>query len=229
VTCTLCLKVAPQCYYSAAVRFWGCDKNKQTDNTFAKVVSNKENVIDVAVANASKAKTLLCVSCMQSVLIPCHDKCVAKHKFNVCSNARRMFSVNSRIPKSFETTFVAPTTRFSKKATQSKTLDTTFVASKSKIDEASASKARDNVSSAFKKKKRNMRNKPLSPFMLNKIQTSSPDRSMGCCRIPYNTSLHIIQHESKKKREEEMKVLERGTRERVEREYRKGNEKDILK
>ncbi|GJS22912.1 retrovirus-related pol polyprotein from transposon TNT 1-94 [Tanacetum coccineum] len=32
-------------------------KNKQTDNTFAKVVSNKENVIDVAVANASKAKT----------------------------------------------------------------------------------------------------------------------------------------------------------------------------
>ncbi|GJT30012.1 hypothetical protein Tco_0910287 [Tanacetum coccineum] len=58
-------------------------KNKQTDNTFAKVVSNKENVIDVAVANASKAKTLLCVSCMQNVLIPCHDKCLAKHKLNV--------------------------------------------------------------------------------------------------------------------------------------------------
>ncbi|GJR46536.1 hypothetical protein Tco_1314639 [Tanacetum coccineum] len=57
-------------------------KNKQTDNTFAKVVSNKENVIDVAVANASKAKTL--------------------------------------IPKSSETTFVAPKTRFSEKATQSK-------------------------------------------------------------------------------------------------------------
>ncbi|GJT49941.1 retrovirus-related pol polyprotein from transposon TNT 1-94 [Tanacetum coccineum] len=75
-------------------------KNKQTDNTFAKVVSNKENVIDVAVANASKAKTLLCVSCM--------------------------------IPKSSE----------------------------------------DKVSSAFKKKKRNMRDKPLSPVMLNKIQTS---------------------------------------------------------
>ncbi|GJR93173.1 retrovirus-related pol polyprotein from transposon TNT 1-94 [Tanacetum coccineum] len=120
-------------------------KNKQTDNTFAKVVSNKENVIDVAVANASKAKTLLCVSCMQSVLIPCHDKCVAKHKLNVRSNARRTFSVNSRIPKSSETTFVAPKTRFSEKATQSKTLDTTSVASKSKIDEASASKARDKV------------------------------------------------------------------------------------
>ncbi|GJU11082.1 retrovirus-related pol polyprotein from transposon TNT 1-94 [Tanacetum coccineum] len=37
-------------------------KNKQTDNTFVNVVSNKENVTDVAVANASKAKTLLCVS-----------------------------------------------------------------------------------------------------------------------------------------------------------------------
>ncbi|GKF22094.1 hypothetical protein Tco_0074416, partial [Tanacetum coccineum] len=42
------------------------------------------------------------------------------------------------IPKSSETTFVAPKTRFSEKATQSKTLDTTSVASKSKIDEASA-------------------------------------------------------------------------------------------
>ncbi|GJS80894.1 retrovirus-related pol polyprotein from transposon TNT 1-94 [Tanacetum coccineum] len=76
-------------------------KNKQTDNTFAEVVLNKENVIDVAVANASRAKTLLCVS--------------------------------------------SPKTRFSEKATQSKTLDTTSVASKSKIDEASASKARDKV------------------------------------------------------------------------------------
>ncbi|GJY92052.1 retrovirus-related pol polyprotein from transposon TNT 1-94 [Tanacetum coccineum] len=74
-------------------------KNKQTDNTFAKVVSNKENVIDVAVANASKAKTLLCDT------------------------------------KSSETTLIAPKTRFSKTATQSKTLDTTSVDSKSKIDE----------------------------------------------------------------------------------------------
>ncbi|GJU27453.1 integrase, catalytic region, zinc finger, CCHC-type containing protein [Tanacetum coccineum] len=51
-------------------------KNKQTDKTSANVISNKENVIDVNVANASKAKTLLCVSCMQNVLIPCHDKCI---------------------------------------------------------------------------------------------------------------------------------------------------------
>nr|GEV84258.1 copia protein [Tanacetum cinerariifolium] len=34
-------------------------KNKQTDNTFANVISKKENVIDVDVANASKAKNLL--------------------------------------------------------------------------------------------------------------------------------------------------------------------------
>ncbi|GKA41125.1 hypothetical protein Tco_0733718 [Tanacetum coccineum] len=45
-------------------------KNKQTDITSKNVISNKENVIDVDVANASKAKTLLCVSCMQNVLIP---------------------------------------------------------------------------------------------------------------------------------------------------------------
>ncbi|GJW92963.1 putative ribonuclease H-like domain-containing protein [Tanacetum coccineum] len=44
---------------------------------------------------------------------------------------------------SSETTYVAPKIRFSDKATQSKTLDTTSVAFKSKIDEASASKARD--------------------------------------------------------------------------------------
>ncbi|GJR15435.1 hypothetical protein Tco_0798087 [Tanacetum coccineum] len=44
-------------------------KNKQPDNTFANVVSNKEDVIDVDVANVSKAKTLLYVSFMQNVLI----------------------------------------------------------------------------------------------------------------------------------------------------------------
>nr|GEX33101.1 putative retrotransposon Ty1-copia subclass protein [Tanacetum cinerariifolium] len=57
-------------------------KNKQTDNTFANVISNKEYVIDVDVAKASKAKNLLCVSCMQNVLIPCHDKCLAHHRLN---------------------------------------------------------------------------------------------------------------------------------------------------
>ncbi|GJZ83344.1 retrovirus-related pol polyprotein from transposon TNT 1-94 [Tanacetum coccineum] len=115
-------------------------KNKQED-----VILNKENVIDVDVANASKAKTLLCISCMKNVLIPCHDKCVAKHKLNVRLNIRRTFSTNSRSPNSSETTFVALKTRFSEKKTQSKTLDTTFVVSKSKIDVESASKAKDKV------------------------------------------------------------------------------------
>ncbi|GJV22099.1 retrovirus-related pol polyprotein from transposon TNT 1-94 [Tanacetum coccineum] len=89
-------------------------KNKQKDNTSANVISNKENVIAVDVANASKAKTLT-------------------------------FSTNSRTPKSLETTYVAPKTRFSKKETQSNTLDTTSVVSKSKIDEESALKANDKV------------------------------------------------------------------------------------
>ncbi|GKE99401.1 retrovirus-related pol polyprotein from transposon TNT 1-94, partial [Tanacetum coccineum] len=60
-------------------------------------------------------------------------------------NVRRTFSTNSRTPKSLETTYVAPKTRFSKKDTQSKTLDTTFVVSKSKIDVESASKEKDKV------------------------------------------------------------------------------------
>ncbi|GKB10675.1 integrase, catalytic region, zinc finger, CCHC-type containing protein, partial [Tanacetum coccineum] len=66
---------------------------------------------------------------------------------NATSSVKRpkssAFTYQDQIPKSSKTTFVAPKTRFSKKATQSKTLDTTSVASKSKIDEASASKARD--------------------------------------------------------------------------------------
>ncbi|GJT51838.1 hypothetical protein Tco_0977995 [Tanacetum coccineum] len=100
-------------------------KNKQTDKTSANVISNKENVIDVNVANASKAKTLLCVSCMQNVLIPCHNKCLANYKLNVHLNDRRAFSTNYRTPKSSDTTYVVLKTRFSEKLAQSKSLDTT--------------------------------------------------------------------------------------------------------
>ncbi|GKC71957.1 hypothetical protein Tco_1117840 [Tanacetum coccineum] len=100
-------------------------KNKQTDNTSENVISNKENVIDVDVANASKAKTLLCVSCMQNVLIPCHDKCLANYKLNVHSNVRRTLSTKSRTPKSSDTNYVVLKTRFSEKPTLSKSLDTT--------------------------------------------------------------------------------------------------------
>ncbi|GJS84891.1 retrovirus-related pol polyprotein from transposon TNT 1-94 [Tanacetum coccineum] len=144
-------------------------KNKQTDNTSENVISNKENVIDVDVANASKAKTLLCVSCMQNVLIPCHDNCFANYKLNVHSNVRRTLSTKSRTPKSYDTTYVVHKTRFSKESTLSKSLDTTYVVSKPKIDVGSTSKANDKVSST---KKRNLRDKSLSTYMKNKIRTS---------------------------------------------------------
>ncbi|GJS34746.1 retrovirus-related pol polyprotein from transposon TNT 1-94 [Tanacetum coccineum] len=120
-------------------------KNKQTDNTSENVISNKENVIDVDVANASKAKTLLCVSCMQNVLIPCHDNCFANYKLNVHSNVRRNLSTKSRTPKSYDTTYVVHKTRFSKESTLSKSLDTTYVVSKPKIDVGSTSKDNDKV------------------------------------------------------------------------------------
>ncbi|GJS42331.1 hypothetical protein Tco_0567374 [Tanacetum coccineum] len=105
----------------------------------------KKNVIDVDVANAPKAKTLLCVSCMQNVLIPCHDNCFANYKLNVRSNVRRPLSTKSRTPKSYDTTYVVRKTRFSKESTLSKSLDTTYVVSKPKIDVGSTSKANDKV------------------------------------------------------------------------------------
>nr|GEX10082.1 retrovirus-related Pol polyprotein from transposon TNT 1-94 [Tanacetum cinerariifolium] len=116
-------------------------KNKQTDNTFANVISNKENVIDVDVANASKEKNLLCVSCMHNVHISCHDKYLVHHRLN----ASRTLTTKYRTPKSLDTTYVVLKTRFSKKSAQSKTLDTTYVVSKSKIDVGSASKAKNKI------------------------------------------------------------------------------------
>nr|GEU38582.1 hypothetical protein [Tanacetum cinerariifolium] len=145
-------------------------KNKQTNNTSANVISNKENVIDVA--NASKVKTLLCVSCMKNVLIPCHDKCLANYKLNVHSNVSRTLSTNSRTQKSLETTHVVLKTRFSEKLAQSMTLDTTSIVSKPKIDVESASKAINKVSSAPKTKKGNFRDTSLNTYIKNKIQTS---------------------------------------------------------
>nr|GEU86285.1 hypothetical protein [Tanacetum cinerariifolium] len=143
-------------------------KNKQTDNTFANVITNKENVIDVDVANAFKANNLLCVSCMENVLIPYHDKCHAHHRLN----ASRTLTTKSITPKSSNTTYVVLKTRFSKKSAQSKTLDTSFVVSKSKIDVRSASKAKNKVSSASKTNRRDLRNKSLSTYIKNKIRTS---------------------------------------------------------
>ncbi|GKE30766.1 retrovirus-related pol polyprotein from transposon TNT 1-94, partial [Tanacetum coccineum] len=93
-------------------------KNKQTDNTSANVISNNENIIDVDVANAPKAEILLCVSCMQNVLIPCHDKCLANYKLNVHLNVRRTLSNNSRTPKSLDTTIVGSASKAKDKVVQ---------------------------------------------------------------------------------------------------------------
>ncbi|GJV28763.1 retrovirus-related pol polyprotein from transposon TNT 1-94, partial [Tanacetum coccineum] len=120
-------------------------KNKQTDNTSANVISNKENVNDVNAANAVKAKTLLCVSYMQNILIPGHAKCLAKYKLNAHSNGHGALSTNSRTPTSSDNTYVVLKTRFSQNLTQSKSLDTTSVVSKPKIAVGSASKAKHKV------------------------------------------------------------------------------------
>ncbi|GJW97627.1 integrase, catalytic region, zinc finger, CCHC-type containing protein [Tanacetum coccineum] len=152
-------------------------KNKQTDNTSANVISNKENVNDVNVVNAAKAKNLLYVSCMQNVLIPCHDK---------------------------YTTYVDLKTRFSKKLTQSKSLDTTCVVSKPKIAIGSASKAKHKVSSASKTKKRNLRDNSLSIYMKNKIQTSQIwqkwfESQPNVVWSPVNTTLNVHNSRSSEK------------------------------
>ncbi|GJV81006.1 retrovirus-related pol polyprotein from transposon TNT 1-94 [Tanacetum coccineum] len=109
---------------------------------------------------------------MQNVLIPCHDKCLAKYKLNVHLNVHRALSTNSRTPKSSNTTYVVLKTRFSEKWTQSESLDTTSVVSKPKIDVGSASKAKHKVSSTSKTKKQNLRDNSLSIYMKNKIRTS---------------------------------------------------------
>ncbi|GJR14869.1 integrase, catalytic region, zinc finger, CCHC-type containing protein [Tanacetum coccineum] len=157
-------------------------------------VKNK-NVIDVDVANASKVKTLLCVSCMQNVLIPCHDNCFANYKLNVRSNVRRPLSTKPRTRKSYDTTYVVRKTRFSKESTLSKSLDTTYVVSKPKIDVGSTSKANDKVSST---KRRNVRDKSLSTYMQNKIQTSQIwqkwfESKPNVVWSPVNTNQMVVQ------------------------------------
>ncbi|GKA35391.1 retrovirus-related pol polyprotein from transposon TNT 1-94 [Tanacetum coccineum] len=147
-------------------------KNKQTNTISTTIISNKENVIDVDVANAPKVKVVLCVSCMNNVLIPCHDKCLAKYKLNVHSNVRRALFTKSRIPKSLDTTHVVSKTRFSKNLAQSKSLDTTPVVSKTKIDVGSVSNAKHKVSSAINSTKGILRDMSLTKYMKDKIQTS---------------------------------------------------------
>ena len=144
-------------------------KNKTPYIASKNIVSNNEHVIDVDVANASKAKVVLCVSCMQSVLIPCHDKCVANIKMNVRSNVRRALFTTPRTPTSLGTTHVVSKTRFSEDSISYKCLDTTPVVSKAKIDKRSVVKNKHKASSAFKIKKKSLHDNSLSPYMKHKI------------------------------------------------------------
>ncbi|GJX57059.1 integrase, catalytic region, zinc finger, CCHC-type containing protein [Tanacetum coccineum] len=109
--------------------------NKKTYVASKNVVSNKKIVNDVDVQNDLKAKDVLCAFCAKNVLIPCHDKCMAKYKLNVHSNVRRTLFTTPRTVKSafVDTTPVVSKTRFSIKNTQSKSLKTTFVVSRTKI------------------------------------------------------------------------------------------------
>ncbi|GJU06421.1 hypothetical protein Tco_1122851 [Tanacetum coccineum] len=147
-------------------------KNKTADIAYENIVSNKEHVIDVDVANPLKAKDVLCVSCAKNVLIPYHDKCLANYKLNVHSKVRRALFTTPRSPKSSDTTSVVSKTRFSEKLAHSKFLATTPVVSKTKIEQGSSSNAKNMVSSAFKKSKGSMRDSSLGNYMKNKIRTS---------------------------------------------------------
>ncbi|GJY92448.1 integrase, catalytic region, zinc finger, CCHC-type containing protein [Tanacetum coccineum] len=143
--------------------------NKKTYVASKNVVSNKKIVTNVDVQNAFKAKDALCISYAKSVLIPCHDKCLANYKLNVHSKVRRALFTTPRTVKSkFEdTTPVVSKTRFSVKTTQSKSLDTTPVVSKTKIAAVTPLSAKNKVSSAF-----TLRDNSLSKYMKNKIRTS---------------------------------------------------------
>ncbi|GKA21558.1 hypothetical protein Tco_0701547 [Tanacetum coccineum] len=148
--------------------------NKKTYVASKNVVSNKKIVNDVDVQNALKAKDVLCVSWAKSVLIPCHDKCLAKYKLNVHSNVRRALFTTPRTAKSvfIYTTPVVSKTRFSVKTTQSKSLDTTFVVSRTKIVAVTPLSARNKVSRVFKTILVILQDNSLRKYMKNKIRTS---------------------------------------------------------
>ncbi|GJU36955.1 retrovirus-related pol polyprotein from transposon TNT 1-94 [Tanacetum coccineum] len=121
--------------------------NKKTYVASKNVVSNKKIVTDVDVKNALKAKDVLCVSCTKNVLIPCHEKCLAKYKLNVHSKVRRALVTTPRTAKSIfeDTTPLVLKTRVSVTPTQSKSLDTTPVVSKTKIDVVTTLSAKNKV------------------------------------------------------------------------------------
>ncbi|GJW31548.1 retrovirus-related pol polyprotein from transposon TNT 1-94 [Tanacetum coccineum] len=111
------------------------------------VALDKKFVTNDDIKNALIAKNVLCVTCAKNVLIPCHDNCLAKYKFNVHSNVRRALFTTPRIVKSTfkDTTLVVSKTRFSVKIAQSKSLDTTPVVSKTKIAAVTPLSAKNKV------------------------------------------------------------------------------------
>ncbi|GKA29103.1 integrase, catalytic region, zinc finger, CCHC-type containing protein [Tanacetum coccineum] len=116
------------------------------EKTYAYGAIRAENQNLLVTISELKARMKNGMNATSSVKRPkSRDSHVKTSVLDVSKNEAKKEAVYVLIPKSSETTFVAPKTRFSEKATQSKTLDTTSVASKSKIDEASASKARDKV------------------------------------------------------------------------------------
>ncbi|GJR49503.1 hypothetical protein Tco_1400024 [Tanacetum coccineum] len=127
-------------------------KKKKTYVASINIVSDKKIVTNVDVQNTLKAKDVLCVSCAKNMLIPCHDKCLAKYKLNVHSKVRRALFTTPRKSKStFEdTTHVVSKTRFSVQTTQSKSLDTTPVVSRTKIAAVTPISVKNKVPSAFK-------------------------------------------------------------------------------
>nr|GEU64651.1 probable aldo-keto reductase 2 [Tanacetum cinerariifolium] len=78
------------------------------------VVQNKKIVTNVDVNNALKANDVLCVCCDKNVLTLCHDKCLAKYKFNVNSKVRRILftDLTTAKPKSLDTTLIVAKNRF---------------------------------------------------------------------------------------------------------------------
>ncbi|GKA04160.1 integrase, catalytic region, zinc finger, CCHC-type containing protein [Tanacetum coccineum] len=79
------------------------------------VVKTNDYVANVDVKNAIQAKIdILCVSYEKNVLIPCHDKCLAKYKLFINSNVRRALFTTPKTAKtkSVDTAPVVAKTRF---------------------------------------------------------------------------------------------------------------------
>ncbi|GKC67327.1 hypothetical protein Tco_1099925 [Tanacetum coccineum] len=73
------------------------DRTNKKSDVASKNVALNTFITNDEIKNALIAKNLLCVTCAINVLIPCHDNCLAKYKFNVCMNVRRALFTTLRI------------------------------------------------------------------------------------------------------------------------------------